>query len=86
MIIYAIWQVAVHPAIRWWAGSWKVAVELISEVFSVGGDEVKRMIKERMEREGMIWDRRKEQPENAREEMKIEPKRAATAAKKSSNT
>ncbi len=42
-----------------------VAMELISEVFSVGGDEVKRMIKERMERKGMIRDRRKEFQENA---------------------
>jgi hypothetical protein len=58
-------------------------MELISEVFSVGSDEVKRIIKERMERKGMIRDRRKEQPENARKEMKREPKRAATAAKKS---
>ncbi len=61
----------------------EVAMELISEVFSVGEGEVKRMIKERMERKGMIRDRRKELPENAPEEMKIEPKRAATGAKKS---
>jgi hypothetical protein len=59
------------------------AMELIGEVFSVGGDEVRRMIKERMERKGMIRDRRKELPENAPEEMKIEPKRVATGAKKS---
>ncbi|TFH51319.1 MAG: hypothetical protein E4G89_02165 [Methanothrix sp.] len=61
----------------------EVAMELIREVFSVGEGEVKRMIKERMERKGIIRDRRKELPENAREEMKIEPKRAATGAKKS---
>ena len=64
----------------------EVAMELIGEVFSVGGDEVKRMIKERMERKGMIRDRRKELPENAPEEIKMEPKRAATGAKKSAKT
>ncbi|HUS75637.1 MAG TPA: hypothetical protein VMY43_06470 [Methanothrix sp.] len=62
----------------------EVAMELIGEVFSVGGDEVKRMIKERMARRGMIRDRRKELPENAQEEIKTEPKRASTRAKKSS--
>jgi len=36
------------------------AMELIGEVFSVGGDEVKRMIKERMESRGMIRGRRRE--------------------------
>jgi len=36
----------------------EVAMELIGEVFSVGGDEVKRMIKERMARKGMIKDRK----------------------------
>jgi hypothetical protein len=35
-----------------------------------------------MERNGMIRDRRKEQPENVPEELKMEPKRAATRAKK----
>ncbi|WP_333656582.1 hypothetical protein, partial [Methanothrix soehngenii] len=35
----------------------EVAKELISEVFSVGGDEVRMMIKERMVRKGMIRDR-----------------------------
>ena len=61
-----------------------VAMELIGEVFSVGGDEVRRMIKERMTRRGMIRDRRNELPENAPPEIKIKPKRAATGAKKSS--
>ena len=61
-----------------------VARELIGEVFSVGGDEVRRMIKERMERKGLIRDRRKKLPENAPAEIKMEPKRAATGAKKSS--
>ncbi|MCX6677600.1 MAG: hypothetical protein NTU95_06605 [Methanothrix sp.] len=63
-----------------------VALELIGEVFSVGGDEVKRMIKERMERKGLIRDHRKELPENALEEIKMEPKKAATRAKKSTKT
>jgi hypothetical protein len=62
----------------------EVAMELISEVFSVGGDEVKRMIKERMERKGMIKDRRKELPENAPAEIKKVPNGAATGARKSS--
>jgi hypothetical protein len=35
-----------------------VALELIGEVFSVGSDEVKRMIKERMARKGTIKDKR----------------------------
>jgi hypothetical protein len=32
----------------------EVAMELIGEVFNVGGDEVRKMIKERMERKGII--------------------------------
>jgi hypothetical protein len=61
-----------------------VAMELIGEVFSVGEDEVKRMIKERMARRGMIRKFRKDLPENASEEIKLEPKRAGAVAKKSS--
>ncbi len=38
----------------------EVARELIGEVFSVGGDEVKRMIKERMARRGLIKSRKTE--------------------------
>lgn len=38
----------------------EVARELIGEVFSVGGDEVKRMIKERMARKGLIKSRKTE--------------------------
>lgn len=34
----------------------EVAMELIGEVFNVGGDEVRKMIKERMARRGMIED------------------------------
>jgi hypothetical protein len=63
-----------------------VAMELIGEVFSVGGDEVRRMIKERMARKGMIRDRRKELPENAPEEIAIKPKRSGTGAKRYSKT
>jgi hypothetical protein len=37
------------------------AMELIGEVFSVGADEVKRMIKERMEGRGMIKGRKRAQ-------------------------
>jgi hypothetical protein len=58
-----------------------VAMELIGEVFSVGGDEVRRMIKERMERKGMIRDRRKELPGNVPENARKEPKDAAIKAK-----
>jgi hypothetical protein len=61
-----------------------VAMELLGEVFSVGGDEVKRMIKERMARRGMIREYRKESPETVPQEIKIKPKRARAAAKKSS--
>jgi hypothetical protein len=61
-----------------------VAMELIGEVFSVGDGEVRRMIRERMERKGMIRDRSKGQAENAQAEIKMKPTRAATGAKKSS--
>jgi hypothetical protein len=61
-----------------------VAMELIGEVFSVGGDEVKRMIKERMARKGMIREFKKESPENAPIEIRIKQKRVATGAKNSS--
>jgi hypothetical protein len=52
----------------------EVARELIAEVFSVGGDEVKRMIKERMARKGMIKDRKKDLWENKPEDSKKETK------------
>ena len=61
-----------------------VAMELIGEVFSVGGDEVRRMIKERMARRGMIREFGRSLPEDAPQEIKIEPKRVRAAAKKSS--
>ncbi len=54
----------------------EVARELISEVFSVGNDEVKRMIKERMLRKGTIKDRRADLLENVPEGSKKEPKTA----------
>jgi hypothetical protein len=54
----------------------EVARELIAEVFSVGGDEVKRMIKERMARKGMIKDRKKDlwvnKPEDSKKETKTD--------------
>ena len=46
----------------------EVAKVLISEVFSVGGDEVRMMIKERMVRKGMIRDRKRASPEEKTEE------------------
>jgi hypothetical protein len=61
-----------------------VAMELLGEVFSVGGDEVRRMIKERMARKGMIRELRRSLPEDAPQEIKIKPKRARAAAKKTS--
>jgi hypothetical protein len=63
-----------------------VAMELLGEVFSVGGDEVRRMIKERMARKGMIRELRRSLPEDAPQETKIKPKRARAAAKKSSQS
>jgi hypothetical protein len=62
----------------------EVARELIAEVFSVGNDEVKRMIKERMERKGMIKDRRKDLRENVSEEPKKEPKPSTGKTRKPS--
>ena len=59
----------------------EVAMELIGEVFLVEEGEVRRMIKERMERKGMIRDRRKDQPENVQEDSKKEPKATAIKAK-----
>jgi hypothetical protein len=59
-----------------------VAMELIGEVFSVGAVEVKRMIKERMARKGMIRDHRSEQPEIAAREAKKAPKEAAAGDQK----
>lgn len=57
----------------------EVARELIAEVFSVGNDEVKRMIKERMARKGMIKDRKKNLLENKPEDSKKETKTVAAS-------
>jgi len=61
-----------------------VAMELLGEVFSVGGDEVRRMIKERMARRGMVREFGRSLPEDAPQEIKIKPKRIRAAAKKPS--
>jgi hypothetical protein len=55
-----------------------VAMQLIGEVFSVGRDEVKRMIKERMARKGTIRDRRKEMQDVILEVATSEKKTVAT--------
>ena len=60
----------------------EVAKELISEVFSVGGDEVRMMIKERMVRKGMIRDRRKASPEEKPEEKAKAEKKEGGKAKR----
>ena len=58
------------------------AMELIGEVFSVGGDEVKRMIKERMESRGMIRGRRREMEDDQSADGASEAKRKAASEKK----
>ena len=58
----------------------EVAKELIAEVFSVGSDEVRMMIKERMARKGMIRDRRRaSQEEKPEEKVKAEKKKVTKA-------
>ena len=58
----------------------EVAKELIAEVFSVGGDEVRMMIKERMARKGMVRDRRRAtQVEKPEEKVKAEKKKVTKA-------
>ncbi|MFA6371267.1 MAG: hypothetical protein WCW68_01445 [Methanothrix sp.] len=59
-----------------------VAMELIGEVFSVGESEVKRMIKERMARRGMIREFRKELPENAQDDTEREATSSAGISQK----
>jgi hypothetical protein len=56
-----------------------VAMELLGEVFSVGEGEVRRMIKERMARRGMIGERRTDMAENDPEEKSAETNSAARA-------
>ncbi len=58
-----------------------MAMELIGEVFSVGRDEVKRMIQERMERKGVIRERRMEPQSNAPLKERSEPDGAKAATK-----
>ncbi len=48
----------------------EVAMELIGEVFSVGGDEVRKMIRERMERKGMIKGTRSERKKDSKKGVK----------------
>jgi hypothetical protein len=57
----------------------EVAMELIGEVFNVGGDEVRKMIKERMARKGMIKDTRavKKRSPKKRAKKGIEVEKAA---------
>ena len=59
-----------------------VAMELIGEVFSVGGDEVKRMIKDRMARKGVIKERAKEPIEDRNANHGKAEKRARRVSKK----
>jgi len=58
-----------------------MAMELIGDVFSVGRDEVKRMIQERMERKGVIRERRREPQSNALQKERSEPDSAKAATK-----
>lgn len=59
----------------------EVAMELIGEVFGVGGDEVKRMIKERMTRKGVIRGR-KPAGDAARSESEAKGEAGKTAPKR----
>jgi hypothetical protein len=58
-----------------------VAMELIGEVFSVGRDEVKRMVLERMEGKGVIMERRRETPSNASSKRRSESDKTDAARK-----
>ena len=57
------------------------AMELIGEVFSVGADEVKRMVKERMECKGMIKGRKREKESLLADERGVGERGAASAQK-----
>lgn len=61
------------------------AMELIGEVFSVGADEVKRMIRERMECRGMTGDRGESQLDNGQKTNKTAMKRSPRKKKMSSD-
>lgn len=58
-----------------------VAMELIGEVFSVGRDEVKRMIQERMEGKGVIMEWRREPLANASPKRRSEPDKTDASRK-----
>ncbi len=62
----------------------EVAMELIGEVFGVGGDEVKRMLKERMTRKGLIRGRRPVGEARAEGEAKGEAGKTATKRRRRS--
>lgn len=53
----------------------EVAMELIGEVFNVGGDEVRKMIKERMERKGIIKSTRSERKRGLNKDTKNSAKK-----------
>ena len=57
------------------------AMELIGEVFSVGADEVKRMVKERMESRGMIKGRKREKESLLADERAVSERGEASAKK-----
>ena len=57
------------------------AMELIGEVFSVGADEVKRMVKERMESRGMIKGRKREKECLVADEKAVSERGEASAKK-----
>lgn len=48
----------------------EVAMELISEVFNIGGSEVRKMVKERMVRRGMIKETKREEKGNQKKAAK----------------
>jgi len=58
------------------------AMELIGEVFSVGADEVRRMIKERMESQGMIRGRKRGKEDDLQAEGVSEARRKASSDRK----
>lgn len=57
------------------------AMELIGEVFSVGADEVRRMVKERMESKGMIKGRKREKESLLADESGVGERGEASAKK-----
>jgi CBS-domain-containing membrane protein len=57
------------------------AMELIGEVFSVGADEVKRMVKERMESRGMIKGSKREKECLVADEKAVSERGDASAKK-----